>query len=333
MGLLSLTVQENTDGLYRCEVTFTNWGAETNGDRYVLFDKAVLDFGQTLSIDMGDGDAQSTVFTGRITAMEGRYPQQSPPELLLLAEDRLQDLRMVRRTRSFENKDLKVLFRQISSEHGLQLDMDFQGPNFGILTQVNQTDLAFMRDCLRRVDAELWMEDRNLFVRKRSAREGEEITFVYGYRLLEFSVTADLAGQRSSVVVSGWDVASKESMMHEAAGNTIQNELGSDTGGGQILSDKFGSRVQRIVHEVPLSNSETLELAESEYRRMSRKFVVGHGQADGDGRIRVGRKIRLEGLGKYFNGSYYVSEVSHSFDTRHGYRTYFQVEKPGIGDY
>lgn len=332
-GLLSLTVQESTDGLYRCEATFTNWGAENNGSRFVFFDKQLFDFGKHLSVEMGDGDAIGTVFKGRITALEGRFPQQSPPELLLLAEDRLQDLRMVRRTRSFDNKDINTLFTQITNEHGLQLDMDFQGPTYGLLTQVNQSDLAFMRDCSRRIDAELWIDDNTLRVRKRASRSENEITLSYGYRLLEFSVCADLAGQRTSIAVSGWDVAAKEAVVHEAEINTIQTELGSDTGGGQILQDKFGARIERVVHEVPMNNTEAREAAEASYRRMARRFVIGQGLADGDGRLRVGSKVRLDGLGPFFDGAYYVSEVTHSYDIPNGYRTFFQVERAGIGGY
>ena len=333
LGLSSLSVQENTNGLYRCEATFINWGAENNGDRFVFFDKQLFDFGKALSVEMGDGDAIGTVFKGHITALEGRYPQQSPPELLLLAEDRLQDLRMVRRTRSYDNKDLNTLFTQLANEHGLQLDMDFQGPSYELLTQVNQSDLAFMRDCLRRVDAELWIDDDTLQVRKRSSRGEDEITLSYGYRLLEFSVCADLAAQRTSVAVSGWDVAAKEAIIHEARSAVVQTELGSDTGGGQILEDKFGARIERIVHEMPMNNTEAREAAEAGYRRLARRFVTGQGLADGDGRLRVGIKVRLDGLGPFFDGVYYVSEVTHSFDIRNGYRTFFQVERPGIGGY
>ncbi|MBD3314355.1 MAG: hypothetical protein GF344_01095 [Chitinivibrionales bacterium] len=333
LGLMSLSVRENTSGLYRCEATFVNWGAEHNGSRFAFFDKEVFDFGTHLSIDMGDGEAVGTVFVGKITALEGRFPRQSPPELLVLAEDRLQDLRMVRRTRSWENTTINSLFSRIGGEHGLRLDMDFDGPTYEVLAQVNQSDLAFMRECVRRVDAELWVDSGMLRVRKRASRGREEISFSYGYRLLEFSVCADLAGQRTSTVMSGWDVAAKQAIFHEAKMDTMRTELGDDTGGGRILQNAFGDRTERIVHEVAMNNSEIREAAQAGYRRMARRFVTGKGLVDGDGRLRVGIKVRLDGLGPFFDGPYYVSEVTHSFDTTNGYRSFFQVERPGIGGY
>ena len=105
LGLTSLMVFENTEGLYRCEATLGNWGAVDGSTDFLYFDRQLLDFGKELVVSMGDSAAAAEVFKGKITAIEGRYPQQSPPEILLLAEDRLQDLRMVRRSRSFEQTE------------------------------------------------------------------------------------------------------------------------------------------------------------------------------------------------------------------------------------
>jgi len=62
-----------------------------------------------------------------------------------------------------------------------------------------------------------------------------------------------------------------------------------------------------------------------------RRFVTGTGVADGDARIRVGSVVKLEGLGNLFNGNYYVTRVRHSYDGTYGFRTTFDVERPGSG--
>src|ERR1700754_5091877 len=98
----SLLVEETTLGLFRCEARLLNWGTKNKEVDYLLFDGKVVDFGKTLAGEMGAPGAQSSIFAGRITGMEGLYPPQRPPEVVLLAEDRFQDLRMERRTRSFE---------------------------------------------------------------------------------------------------------------------------------------------------------------------------------------------------------------------------------------
>src|SRR5690349_8932958 len=93
-GLFGLTIEETAAGLYRCEALFGNWGPKDSGVGFLYFDRALLDFGKRLRIKLRD----ATLFDGRITGLEARFPEATPPQLVVLAEDRLQDLRMTRRT-------------------------------------------------------------------------------------------------------------------------------------------------------------------------------------------------------------------------------------------
>src|SRR5215210_2962734 len=96
-GLLGLLIAEDTAGLARCEAQFGNWGATGTRADFLYFDRQLLEFGKDLEIKIGS----DALFTGRITALEGRFPQGRPPEIVALAEDRFQDLRKARRTRTF----------------------------------------------------------------------------------------------------------------------------------------------------------------------------------------------------------------------------------------
>lgn len=330
-GLLSLSVHENTQGLYHCEATFGNWGTYKGEPGFLYFDRQLLDFGTELKVSMGDSDAQDSVFAGKIMAIEGRFPYQTPPEILILAEDRFQDLRMTRRSRHFEAVSVNNIIETIASDHGLQTEIDLDSPDYATLTQVNQSDLAFLRDCARAVDAEIWVNETTIYAQARERRGEETLQLAYGKRLKEFSVIADLAQQCSSLVVSGWDMSAKQAFDHQATGSVLGQELGNDISGSSLLTQAFGERVEHRVHHVPQSVQETQSLAEAHYKQTARRFLTGRGMADGDARIRVGNTIRLEGLGALFNGAYYINEVIHSFDLTMGYRTYFNVEKAGLG--
>ncbi|HXJ14216.1 MAG TPA: hypothetical protein VNH19_18215, partial [Candidatus Limnocylindrales bacterium] len=101
--------------------------------------------------------------------------------------------------------------------------------------------------------------------------------------------------------------------------------------GTSVLQQALGKRDQQIVHHLPATSDETQALAESEYRRAARRFLTGVGIAEGDSRIRVGTKLKLQNLGTGFDGSYYVTRSRHMFDLVNGYRTWFEVERPGLG--
>jgi uncharacterized protein len=326
-GLLSMLAVENMSGLYRCEALFGNWGSKNGAIDFLYFDRSTIDFGKQFKIKFGT----DTVFDGKITGLEANFPEGSPPQINVLAEDRFQDLRMTRRTRTFTNMNDADIINQIASEHGLSPDVNVSGPSYKVLAQVNQSDLAFLRERARSVDAELWMDGNTLYAQMRSARNAGTMKMTHGNLLREFSVIADLAGQRTSFNLCGWDVAGKSEAEYEADDSTIANELNGDTSGASILSSAFGTRKESIVHTAPFNIQEAQTTAESFFKINARRFVVGKGTAQANSSLRVGGYVDLQGLGALFNGKYYLSEVRHLFDGVKGIRTEFNAERPGLG--
>jgi phage protein D len=326
-GLLSLLIVENTAGLYRCEAQFGNWGNINNTVDYLYFDRRTLDFGKSFQIKLGS----DKIFDGKITGLEAHFREDGPRELNVLAEDRFQDLRMTRRTRTFADVSDSDVFQRIGNDHGLTPSVDVTGPTYKVLSQINQSDLAFLRERARAIDAELWMDGGTLNAKPRANRNGETQQFDFGDGLREFSVLADLANQRTSVAVSGWDVASKDRARYEAGDSIISGELGGDRSGASILSDKFGERKEALAHTVPFTNGEAQAQAEAYFKMQARRFVVGRGVLETSSRLRVGNYVDLRGLGPLFSGKYYLSEVKHMFDGAHGIRTAFTSERPGLG--
>lgn len=326
-GLLSLLIVENTSGLYRCEARFGNWGSRNNAVDFLYFDRSLLDFGKALKIKLGT----TAIFEGRITGLEAQFPEGRPPQITVLAEDRFQDLRMTRRTRTFAEVTEANVITQIANEHGLSPDVDVTGPQHKVLAQVNQSDLAFLRERVRAIDAELWMEGNKLHAKSRVRRNEGRLELTYGTQLCEFSALADLSGQRTAVSVNGWEVASKNGIKHEATETVINGELNGDVSGVSILASAFGGRKEALAHTVPLTNQEAQAEADTFFKMSARRFVLGRGVAETDSRLRVGNYVELKSLGPLFSGKYYLSEVRHVFDGAKGIRTEFTGERPGIG--
>jgi phage protein D len=326
-GLLEMSLVENTLGLHRCEAVFGNWGTIGGQLGYLYFDRALLEFGRHLVIQFDDRAS----FDGRIVGLEARYPQGRAPEIGVLAEDRLQDLRMTRRTRQFDDASDADVVNRIAGEHGLQADVQLDGPTHRVIAQVNQSDLAFLRERVRALGGELWVEERKLVVRTRQRRNGETLDLTLGHGLHEFTALADLAHQRTRVTVGGWDVAAKQGLSVQAGDSAIQPELNGDLGGASILQSALGERRETLAHAVPWTQREAQVLAETHFRNAARRFVLARGVADGDARLRVGARPVLHGLGPMFDGSYYLTEVTHRFDGARGLRTEFIAERPGIG--
>ncbi len=327
-GLLGMSITETILGLYRCELVVGNWGPlGQGGTGFLYFDRSLLDFGKSLQISL----AGQSMFEGTISALEGRFPEDTQIEIGVLAEDRFQELRMTRRTQTFENITDADLFSTIASAHGLTPSIDVQGPQYRVIAQVNQSDLALIRDRARAVDAEVWMDGTTLHAQAREHRRGASLTLGYKHELREVVVSADLANQRTALTVSGWDVSAKQAIQSQATDSVLGSELGGNTSGASVVQSSFGTRNDTIVHTVPWTQAEAQARAEAHFRAFARTFLSVRGVADTDPGLRVGAYVDLTGLGPLFEGTYYVTEVTHMFDGVKGLRTEFCAERPGLG--
>jgi phage protein D len=325
-ALLGLVVHETVAGLFRCEATFGNWGNKDGHADFLYFDRSVFEFGRDFSVSVGD----TTIFDGRITGLEAHFPEGRPAEIAILAEDRFQDLRMTRRSRTFADMSDSAVMSQIAQDHGLTPHVNVSGPTHKLLAQVNQSDLAFMRERARAIGAELWMDGQTLHVETRASRTGTSKRLAFGRELREFSALADLAGQRTSVTVGGWDVSGKNALSAQATDSAISGEVGNDESGVSILQGKLGDRKDAIAHGVPINQQEAQARAEAYFRGIARRFVTAQGVAEPDPPLRVGSAAELSGLGPLFSGKYYVAGVRHIFDGAKGLRTEFTAERPGL---
>lgn len=325
-GLMSLLVVDGADGLARCELMFGNWGG-TSRAGFQHFGRDQLEFGKALKVTLDT----ATLFDGRISAITAKFPDGGPPQVGVCAEDRLQDLRMTRRTRTFADASLGDVLQRIAGDHGLQADVDASGETYKLLAQVNQSDLAFARDLARREDAQVWVEGSKLKAATRGRRRAGTLELSWAGQLREFDVSADLAHQRTKLIGAGWNVADKQAAKHEADEAAVRSELNGGDSGASTLRRAFGERADTLAHAVPASGAQARALAEASFRHLARRFVVGRGVAETKPELRVGAKLTIKGVGNLFQGEYTVTDVAIRYDAAAGLRTEFLCDRPAIG--
>lgn len=332
--LILLQVEEDIDGLKRLSCTLVGVGARAGeqNESFLWLDGAVLDFGKELAVTVGAGAGRGEVFKGKLSAIALSMDQGREPEVSCLAEDRLMDLRMTRRFKTYENASDADLVQQIASQHGLRAQADVSGPNYASIQQWNQSDLAFLRERARRMAADVWVEGDTLHMATRDQRHGEQITLVQGNSLIQVSLKADLAHQRSEVALGGWDDAHAEAVDEQATSSEVDAEAQGQRHGVSVLTRAFGERSSHRVREVPLKGEEARAWARASMLTRARRFVTAQGVANGHARIQVGSLLRLERVSPAFEGDgYYVTHVRHQFDLTLGYRTHFEAERAWVG--
>jgi phage protein D len=332
--LILMQVEEDIDGLKRLSCALIGVGPREGeeSEAFQYLDGNVLDFGKAFSVTVGAGDGRAEVFKGKISAIELNMDQGRAPEVTCLAEDSLMDLRMTRRFKTYENVSDADLVQQIASQHGLRAQADVSGPTYASVQQWNQSDLAFLRERARRMAADVWVADDTLHMATRDQRHGEQITLIQGNTLIQVSLRADLAHQRSEVNVGGWDDAQAEAVDEQASSSEADAEAQGQRHGVSVLTRAFGERVSHRVREVPLKGEEAKAWARAALLTRARRFVTAKGVANGHAKIQVGTLLRLERVAPPFEGDgYYVTHVRHQFDLALGYRTHFEAERAWIG--
>jgi len=334
--LTRLDIDEDNAGLRRLCARFLAWGPRDDKDSEdrLYLDGKILDFGKGMKVSLGPSDSERTLFDGAITAIEADLEEHSPGEVVVFAEDRLMDLRMTRRSQTYEKMTDAAIAEQIAGKHNLTPKVSADGPTYDLVQQWNVSDLAFLRERARLIQAEVWMDGRTLYFQSRLNRRATAVSLTLGIELLDVQIRADLAHQRTKITVSGYDAQSREAIDEEAGEDAVQSEIAQGRSGPATLSQAFSDRVSYRAREAPLTSAEARAWARAEMLRRGRQFVTATGTALGVPDLIVGSQLDLKEVGAPFEGGgYTVTRMCHSYDIRVGYRTRFEAERAWIGGF
>lgn len=323
--LLSMEMREREGGMCSLELTLSNVVSVPFGDAESAFeDGSVLKLGARIAVSAGDESASTPIFTGKITAMEGVFTEDSAPELVVFAEDAFQQARMTRRTKRHDNATVASLATDLASKVGLTPQVTGLSANIGVQVQLNESDLAFLQRMLARHDGQMWVKGNDMHVAPRGdVREGA-IELELPGQLRRARVMADLAHQVTALTVTGWDPAQGQRVKGRSTG--ANPGPGSGREGKSLLSEALGDREEHVGNLVATDNDEAQALADAAFDHAARQFVRVDAMAEGNPALRVGTHVTLAGLGPRFGNEYYVTSATHRYDNEQGYITCFEAQ-------
>jgi phage protein D len=338
---IRIEVCETTEGLKTLSLWLLAQGPTSGADQADLLylDGQTLDFGQTIEVAIGSGADARTIFKGDISAIQADLVEGKDPEVRVFAEDKLMRLRMSRRCRTYDNKSDADIASAIADIHSLRAQVAADGPTYDYVQQWNQSDLAFLRERARLIQAEVFVRDDTLYFQTRGNRNATALTLVQGETLISAQMRADLAHQRSKVTVSGFDAQARDQISSDAGTSEIKAEVASGRTGQDVLKKAFaydeskGEGVTLRVREAPLKGGEADAWARAETLRRARSFVSVTGMTNGTPDLEVGSTLTLARVGRPFNGDgYYTTSVRHTWDRATGHRTHFEAERATLSE-
>jgi phage protein D len=333
--LLRLEIEEGVEGLRTMKAHFAAVGAGATGPQQQMLyvDGKTVDFGNPIQVAIGPETGQRVVFDGMISALELVFGDSETPRIVVFAEDALMRLRMTRRMHTYTHVTDADIVDEIATMHGLTTDLHVDGPRYDVVQQFNMSDLAFLRERARLVQGELWCTGRTLHFTSRPQRKATRLTLVMGTDLLSTRLLADLAHQRSEVIITGYDASTKSVVDERAGVDTISAEISGGRTGPSIVRKALGDSTSVRVRETAMSGKDANAWAKAEMLRRARGFVTVAGITKGSPDMVVGSLVRLELVGAPFEGDgYYVTRIAHTFDHVQGMRTRFEAERATVNE-
>jgi len=328
--LLSVEMSEHEGGMSSLEMRLSNFGSFSTGLANLVFeDGAILKLGAAVLVYAGDASSPTEIFRGKITGLEGRFPENGPPDLVVLAEDALQSARMARRTKNWDSTTLTAIAQQVATNLGLTPVIAGLDTNIGTQQQLNESDLRFLRRLLARYDADVQVVGSELHASPRSQAQRNSIEIDLNSQLKEVRVLADLSQQVTQITATGWDYTQGQTI--SVTSQTTSLGPGSGQTGSAWLQQALATRSEQTAQFSNLNSQDAQALVNAEFAQRSRCFVVAHGVSEGNPNLRVGTYLQLAGLGPRFSNTYYTTGTVHHFDTQSGYETRFTAECAYLG--
>lgn len=328
---IGMSMSEREGGLSALELRLSNLASDAQGGAAAAFeDETVLALGKSIEVYAGDQGRPQEIFAGAITALEAAFPKEGPPELVVLAEDRLQQARMARRTAVHDEITLADLAAAVANELGLTPQVTGFTETVGTWVQINESDLAFLRRVLNRFDGDVQVVGDELHVSPRGDVRRGALDLELHSQLRTARVVADLAQQVTEISVGGWDALLGERLTATSQGS--RPGPGEGRSGRQILGDTLGPRVEHVGQPTPTTGAEAQALADAIFDRAARRFVCLEATAEGNPALRVGTHVTVSGLSNRFDNTYYVSSACHRWDVERGYETDFEAECASLGE-
>ena len=298
-------------------------------------DSELFDNGNAIELYLGYGYDLKRVFKGKIVRPELSFPESGVPTLTLRAYDLSYLMRHSeeKANTTWQNITDSKLARKIASKYGFkgnQMVIDETKTLIPYVAQGNLTDWEFLKERAERIGFELYVEmDEFHFHKPKDYIKKIPGSFEYRRNLKSFEPRLTTSGQVSKVVVKGWDEKKKAPIVAVATSKTSERPVLGKRSASDFVKEDFGEGVKILFDKMPTTQKEAEEIAKAYFRKKEYELIEATGTCVGDTELRAKSLLEIEGVGRKFSGTYYVTRVTHTLDNG-GYLCDFECKRNAV---
>lgn len=267
-----------------------------------------------------------TLMEGEITTLESEYDTEVGTTTVVRGFDKSHKLFRNRASKNYQMMKASDVVSMIAASNGLVPQVDATTTVYTHLSQANESDWQFLKRLARQAGRTLAVEGSKLKFKRPGAVTGLPVELKAGEQLLGIRVSLSTNEQVKKVVTRSYDP-----ILQQPVTGQMPLVTTASLPGAPLVMAQGQSRVTQeyVASEQPYTNAgDAMSAAMALSAQIAEGYVELHGETFGNPKLRAGTKVKIDGMGLPFNGTYNVTGTRHVFNGTTMYTTEFSVTGP-----
>ena len=309
--LLSISVAKEANRIPTAKLVLRD--GEAALETFEISEKPDFEPGNKIEIFAGYDSDNKPLFKGIIIKHSLKIRENGQSEIHIECKDQTIRMTVGRHSRYFPagQTDKQIMDSLIDLYRGIDKEVEATTPTHKELVQYHCSDWDFL---LSRADINgklVLVDDGKITVKAPTTSGSEEVSVLYGATILEFEGEMDARNQWSKVASRSWDFAGQSLATAEtSSGPTSFQEHGNLS--GATLAQTIGLNQYELLHSGEIPQPELQAWTDAAMIKSRLAKIRGRVKVNvGIPTIKPGKLIKLDGLGRRFNGKAYITGIRH----------------------
>jgi Rhs element Vgr protein len=264
--------------------------------------------GVEIEIFAGYKSVEVLVFSGVIVKHNLVIQHDGNSKIQIECKDKCAKMTVGRKNANYLKKKDSDILTTLIQNAGLTADVEATTIEFEELVQYYCTDWDFLLSRAEVNGLITMVESGKISVKKPATSEDDVLTVTYGIDIIEFNADINATAQLKKVKGVSWDIKKQEITEAEGQdpgwddqGNISRTEL------AKILSPD----IYKIHTSSPLEKTSMKGWADAKFVKSNLSKITGTVKFAGSSKAKLGKVIKLVGVGERFEGKVLITGVTH----------------------
>ena len=308
-NVLSVTIIKEVNKISTCEIVLTD-GDPANED-FPVSEASTLVPGVEIEVLLGYDQENTSIFKGIVLKQSISTSSDSGTDtkVEVTAKDKAVKMTVGRKNAYYVKKKDSDIMSTLIGNSGASADVSSTSKEWDELIQYYATDWDFLISRAEFNGMLVTTDAGTVSVKAPSDASDCGLEVTYGDDLYEFEGTIDATDQFSSVECSAWDYTSQAIVSGSASiTDSGQGNLTSST-----LADVLGLSSYEMQSPGPMESDSLETWAKAQISKSKYAKIQGKATFQGNASPLPGTTISLQGMGDRYNGTAFISGVTHNF--------------------